>query len=653
MAEFTHFTKSSCETDENDREECHLELHHSSSDVGGLCGSGPRVSNGISTFKKSEKGRYIGLEYGVDDLPSVHMCFIFGLQQVLLSISSTISIPLIVSDKICAGDLQVVKSEIMSTFLFMCGVCTILQVVVGVRLPIIQGGCHKFIPAITALLAIEKWRCPDIDTTAAEIFDTSNATFNGTVLDRTEIWQLRIREIQGGIMLASVTQVLIGCTGLLGVLLNYIGPITIVPTITLVGLSLIDVAIRFCEKQWGISALTIVLVFIFSLYLRNISIPTPSWTRKKGCHVIKFPYFKLLPVLLAVGLSWSVCAILTETEVFSSNSSLPEYWARTDARTDVLYSTEWLFFPYPCQWGLPTVSIASFMAMLAATLTSIIESVGDYYACARVSGATPPPAHAINRGIAIEGFGSILSGLVGSGGATTSYSQNVGAIGFTKVASRGAFVAAGLIFLICGVLGKFGAVLVMLPDPVLGGIVVISFGMVTSVGLSNLQFVDLSSGRNLCIIGSSLLIGLMAPKYLNDNPGVINTGVGELDQALVVLLSTAMFVGGMLAFILDNTVPGTDEERGILLWRNKLSSTNVDDNEDSEFRAESAVSSLSIYDLPLITPLLHRNKWCRYVPFLPTFEYDSLSQTTCCRDNGVSSDQQYSVKPNENGNNDC
>lgn len=82
---------------------------------------------------------------------------------------------------------------------------------------------------------------------------------------------------------------------------------------------------------------------------------------------------------------------------------------------------------------MPTLSAASYMGMMAATLTSIIESVGDYYACARISGESSPPAHAVNRGIAIEGFGSLISGAVGSGGATTSYSQNVGAIGFTKV----------------------------------------------------------------------------------------------------------------------------------------------------------------------------------------------------------------------------
>ena len=73
------------------------------------------------------------------------------------------------------------------------------------------------------------------------------------------------------------------------------------------------------------------------------------------------------------------------------------------------------------------------MGMLAATMASLIESIGDYYACARMCDLPAPPAHAINRGIAIEGLGGIIAGLYGSGGSTTSYSGNVGAIGFTKV----------------------------------------------------------------------------------------------------------------------------------------------------------------------------------------------------------------------------
>lgn len=74
--------------------------------------------------------------------------------------------------------------------------------------------------------------------------------------------------------------------------------------------------------------------------------------------------------------------------------------------------------------------------MLAGVLASMVESVGDYYACARLSGAPPPPAHAINRGIGMEGIGCILAGAWGTANGTTSYSENIGAIGITKVCAR-------------------------------------------------------------------------------------------------------------------------------------------------------------------------------------------------------------------------
>ncbi|WAQ95967.1 S23A2-like protein [Mya arenaria] len=550
------------------------------------------------------------MQYAVGDNPPILLSLFCGLQQVLLSISSTISIPLIVAREICAGDLDLVKSEILSTFLFMCGVCTILQTTVGVRLPIIQGGCHKFIPAVTALMALPMWKCPDFAAAGVGGNVTSGNGTNVTFeLDRTEIWQSRMREIQGGIILASLVQVFIGCTGILGFILHYIGPITIVPTITLVGL-------------------TVFLVFLFSLYMTEIRIPFPAYNRQEKCHITRYPVFKLLPVILAVLISWLTCLVLTLTNVFPPDPDHPAFQTRTDARLSVLPSAKWFYFPYPFQWGTPTISVSSYMAMLAATFTSIIESTGDYYACARISCEAPPPAHAVNRGILTEGFGSIISGIVGSGGATTSYSQNVGAIGFTKVASRRAFQVAGLIFVVCGLCGKFGAVLTLLPDPVLGGIVLVSFGMVTSVGLSNLQFVSLKSSRNLVIIGSSLIIGLMAPRYIQDNPGCINTGYSEVDRVLTVLLSTAMFVGGFIGFVLDNTVPGTDEERGVRAWRKSYA---VGGNS-----VLPSAEGDSTYDLPYIMGCLRRMRWTRYIPFLPTFSVGAgkklfCNNCSCCK----------------------
>ncbi|BFZ00297.1 hypothetical protein BsWGS_03336 [Bradybaena similaris] len=620
------------------------------------------------------------LQYGIEEVPAPHLCLLFGLQQLFLSISSTITVPLVVSVNICIGDLYEEKAKLMSTFLFMCGVCTILQCLVGVRLPILQGGCHKFLPAIAALMSLETWKCPDMSP-----YTNANST-----LDPGEVWKPRIREIQGDIMVASLFQIIVGSTGLLGVLLRYIGPITIVPTVSLVGLSLIEVAQKFCETHWGISALTVGLLFFFSLYLANVNVPFPAYSRQDGCHVIRYPLFKLMPVILAIIISWGLCALLTVFDVAPAT-------IRTDAKSIVLESADWFFFPYPGQWGVPTVSVAGVIAMLAVTISSVIESVGVFYACARTCEVPPPPAHAVNRGIAVEGIGSLLSGAVGSGGATTSYSQNVGAIGFTRVASRSAFYVAGGVFLLGGIVGKVGAFLTTVPDPVLGGIVLVSFGMVTSVGLAALTFIDMSSARNMTIIGTSLLVGLMIPRFIEHNPSAINTGSTDLDRVIAVLLGTSMFVGGVMAFLLDNTVPGTIEERGIVKWRSEVEFTtevsehdeetgkqpeqdntkkqnNMDNSTEipnnsprkpnqtqNDILTDEAILKQefmktnngnlqknipspatkqfkrSIYDIPLITPYLNKIPFTRYLPFLPNFAYSDFSfsckKCSCCRRN--------------------
>ena len=82
---------------------------------------------------------------------------------------------------------------------------------------------------------------------------------------------------------------------------------------------------------------------------------------------------------------------------------------------------------------MPTVSMTGVFGMLPGVLAAMVESLGDYYACARLSGARPPPIHAINRGIGMEGIGCVLAGAWGSGNGTTSYSENIGAIAITKV----------------------------------------------------------------------------------------------------------------------------------------------------------------------------------------------------------------------------
>ena len=93
------------------------------------------------------------------------------------------------------------------------------------------------------------------------------------------------------------------------------------------------------------------------------------------------------------------------------------------------------------------------------------------------------------------------------------------------------------------------------------------FGMIASVGMSNLQFVNLNSARNLFIIGFSFFMGLSVPEYFNQTPMVLDESLKWLSDIINTLGTTGMAVGAFLAIFLDNTIPGTDEERGLVAWQ--------------------------------------------------------------------------------------
>ena len=85
------------------------------------------------------------------------------------------------------------------------------------------------------------------------------------------------------------------------------------------------------------------------------------------------------------------------------------------------------------QFGLPSVTIAGVLGMFTAIIANIIQSVGNFYALARMTGAVVPPPHAVNRGIGMEGIGSVLAGLWGTANGTSTYAANVVLVGLTKV----------------------------------------------------------------------------------------------------------------------------------------------------------------------------------------------------------------------------
>ncbi|KAM5300992.1 solute carrier family 23 member 1 isoform 2-T4 [Glossophaga mutica] len=489
--------------------------------------------------------------YKIEDVPPWYLCILLGFQHYLTCFSGTIAVPFLLAEALCVGRDQHVVSQLIGTIFTCVGITTLIQTTLGIRLPLFQASAFAFLIPAKAILALERWKCPPEE----EIYGNWSLPLN-----TSHIWHPRIREVQGAIMVSSMVEVVIGLMGLPGALLSYIGPLTVTPTISLIGLSVFQAAGDRAGSHWGISACSILLIILFSQYLRNLTFLLPVYRWGKGLTLLRIQIFKMFPIVLAIMTMWLLCYVLTLTDVLPTDPTAYGFQARTDARGNIMSTAPWIRIPYPCQWGLPTVTVAAVLGMLSATLAGIIESIGDYYACARLAGAPPPPVHAINRGIFTEGICCIIAGLLGTGNGSTSSSPNIGVLGITKVGSRRVVQYGAGIMLVLGTIGKFTALFASLPDPILGGLFCTLFGS------------------------------------------------AEVDQILTVLLTTEMFVGGCLAFILDNTVPGSPEERGLIQWK-------------AGAYANSEMSiSLKSYDFPIGMNMVKRCAFLKYIPICPVFK---------------------------------
>lgn len=110
--------------------------------------------------------------------------------------------PFILSPALCIEETDPVRSHLVSTIIFVSGIITLLQCTLGIRLPIIQGGTFAFLVPTFAILSLPEWKCPSKDVMA-----------NMTYEEKTELWQVRMREVQGAIIISSLFEVAIGFFG--------------------------------------------------------------------------------------------------------------------------------------------------------------------------------------------------------------------------------------------------------------------------------------------------------------------------------------------------------------------------------------------------------------------------------------------------------
>ncbi|EFN83884.1 Solute carrier family 23 member 1 [Harpegnathos saltator] len=542
-----------------------------------------------------------GLTYGIDDIPPWYLCLFMALQHYLTMIGAIVSIPFILTPALCMAEDDPSRSYIISTMIFVTGLVTLIQSTVGCRLPLVQGGTISFLVPTLAILNLPQWQCP-----APEILSQMSHE------NRTELWQVRMRELSGAIAVSAVFQIVLGFGGIIGYLLKFITPLTIVPTVSLVGLSLFENAADAASQHWGIAAGTIIMLTMYSQIMVNVLVPFVTYRKSHGFQVVWFELFKLFPVLLTIIVMWIICTILTITDALPVGHP-----ARSDSKLKIISDSPWFRIPYPGQWGLPTVTLSGVLGMLAGVLACTVESISYYPTTARMCGAPPPPVHAINRGIGIEGLGTMLAGLWGSGNGTNTFGENVGTIGVTKVGSRRVIQWACFLMILQGVISKFGAVFIIIPEPIIGGIFCVMFGMICAFGLSALQYIDLNSARNLYILGFSMFFPMVLSKWMIKHPDVIQTGNEVADSVITVLLSTTILVGGVLGCFLDNIVPGTAEERGLVAWSKEMELIDRTSDEKIDSGTDYVWNT---FDFPCGMNLLRRWKWISHVPFLPTYK---------------------------------
>ncbi len=484
--------------------------------------------------------------YPIGSKPTWPVAVLLGIQQYLTMFGATVLIPFIVGGAMKLPPEQL--ALMISTIFFTSGICTLIQQSpLGNRLPVVQGGTFSFLGptfAIIGMVAAKK------------------------LTGDTPLWQIQIQEVSGAIMIASVVEIVLGYTGVMGKVRKIISPIVIGPTIAMIGLALFGIGAPWMAGNWIISLITLFALIIYSQVFS-----------------LKSKVFLLFPVLLAILTGWLASLFGTVTGL------IPETNAAF-LKPGLIGSAPWLSLQplMPFKWGFPDLSSSTLWAgvfgMLAGYLASMIESIGDYYACARISEAPVPTGRMISRGLGAEGLGCFIAGILQTCNGTTTYSENIGSIGLTKVASRRVIRAGACAMLFIPIIGKFGAALATLPQPVVGAMFVGLFGMIASVGLSNLQIVNLNNSRNLFIIGLSFFAGLSVPFWFTPHydvatqkivSGAIAWGsqgdvINVIGNIIQAILSTGMAVTAFVGIILDNLLPGaTRAERGLEVWEKDAS----------------------------------------------------------------------------------
>jgi NCS2 family nucleobase:cation symporter-2 len=374
--------------------------------------------------------------------------------------------------------------------MFFAGVATLLQTIgfgpVGARLPIVQGTSFAFIPIMIPLVA-------------------------GQGVDAIAV-------LMGGVLVGGLFH---ACLGMfIGKIRFALPPLVTGLVVMMIGLALVKVGIQYAAggvpaigteeygslQNWTVAGVVILVTLALKFFTRGM--------------------LSISAVLLGLVAGYVVAMAM----------GMVSFGGVGRAASFAL--------PNPLHFGLE-FSVAAIIGFCLMAFVSAVETVGD------VSGITKGGAgrEATDTEIAgatyADGLGTAVSGLFGAL-PNTSFSQNVGLIAMTGVMSRHVVTIGALFLIAAGLIPKVGAVISTVPIEVLGGGVIVMFGMVVAAGISMLSDVDWNR-RNMVIFAISLSLGLglqLEPGALQYLPGTIK-----------VLATSGILPAALIAIVLNLVLP--------------------------------------------------------------------------------------------------
>ena len=329
------------------------------------------------------------------------------------------------------------------------------------------------------------------------VFLGSSFAFIAPIIKATELFGLP-GTLCGLVAVGAVYGVMSALVRLRGVgfIARLFPPIVVGPVIMLIGLSLAGTGVDMAKSNWPLAIIALLTTVVVSMFGKGL--------------------LRLIPIFAGIVVGYIAASIF----------GLIDFQPILDA--------PWLALP---AFVRPELCWEAIIFMIPVAIAPVIEHIGDIYAINEVAGkdfVTDPGLHRTMLG---DGLACVAASFIG-GPPVTTYSEVTGAISLTKITDPAVIRIAGIFGILFSVLGKVSALLKTIPDAVLGGIMLLLFGTIASVGINSLikNKVDLGNTRNLVIASLILTLGIGGAELTFGNFTISGIGLSALVGVILNLI---------------------------------------------------------------------------------------------------------------------